>query len=1075
MSEWLIPLFPANGVAVTMTTTVWIGALIVIFFNLRFGWTLSGLVIPGYLVPLIITKPTAATVIVVEAILTYWIVHVLSEWPHYLKGWSSFFGRDRFLALIVVSVVVRCILDGWLLPWAGQQLSEQFDITIDYRHDLHSYGLIIVSLIANYFWKPGLLRGIGPLSVSIGLCYVIIQYGLTRFTNFNLGSLQYLYDDIASSLLASPKAYIVLLTTAFVASWLNLRYSWEFSGILIPALLGLLWHDPFKIVVSLAEAAAIFTFASLLLKLPLWSKTTMEGGRKIAFFFTVCFVYRIVLAHVLPLTLVGFRTTDAFGFGYLLTTMLAMKAYDKKVCIRVVKATLSTSMLGAVVGSIFGFALTWVDTGLRAAPDSDAANPRIARATGSLVELVRSDKIRIYETRQPESYQVPLRDEMKSFEAGLSWLKQFVSDGDSSSLRSAQQWLAIANYEVLRVEDRYVYLREFSPRRNWGMYVIDTQTESELLIQVPAPINEWGTLESGLTLFRHLEARVLAIWGADRFSNRDGASDELVARNTTMRICQKVFDNQSTLQVRGHSEASVRAITRSAGTVAAHSVHAMQSSLWVCRSLPSGFRMNEVAELIGEFDVQWSSVSERNVLRDDATRGFASIFLSNVARQKLVNRLEQIDQADEADAFRILDGSLSQWLLESKSLIARRGTNAYIGSSLDELLFVDEEVLTPVVHVLGNVKSLAECSEEQIRLLNAAAAAARVIDYELVVVRDDFRGQHYAVLSEPAPRQRNWGTYVFRFGLTEPRVVQVPRPLLERSSFDFGVSLFERPAASALMVAGANPRANMDGSSDVTRLANKVNLYNLVQQVFLREMQSRSMLIVQARAIQSPVDADVVVAVHDGTTLYQNLTPLVTELVSQLRRDGLSTRFVDGGDDVAGYEIGLMMQSSTLNQTQNKQLASLWLSPTLRSRFRHQESNSLQHAEFEAVGVPSLNTSLFKYLLQGEEKQICDEIPDDLFDAISEYVANGDVIQLRRIVVNWPKWRITRLLDDLTGQSVMLVSRDNCCPHVINLSADSYLDRDEKTITEKTETAIRKFIDSRQGWTQIVPNGGDLP
>lgn len=1070
MGDWVIPFFPANGVAITMTTTVWIGALIVIFFNLRFGWTLSGLVIPGYLVPLIITKPTAATVIFVEAVVTYWIVCALSEWPRYTRSWSSFFGRDRFFLLIVVSVVVRCVLDGWWLPWAGQQLSEQFDITIDYRHDLHSYGLIIVALIANYFWKPGFRRGIGPLAVTIGICYLIVQYGLTRFTNFNLGSLQYLYDDIASSLLASPKAYIVLLTTAFIASWLNLRFSWEFSGILIPALFGLLWHDPSKLAMSFTEAVVIFVIASGLLKLPLWRKTTMEGGRKIAFFFSVCFAYRVILAHVLPMTVVGLRTTDAFGFGYLLTTMLAMKAYDKKLGIRIAKATINASMLGAVAGSIFGFALTWIDMGLPDAPDTQIEQPRMARATGSLVELVRSDKVRMYETRRPESYQVPLRTEITAFESGLRWLQKYDSDRTPESLSSAQQWLEIANFEVLHVEDRFLYLRERLPRRNWGVYVIDTHSRSDLVIQVPAPINEWGTLESGLTLFRKLNAKVLAIWGADRFSNRDGASDQLVARNTTMRACQKVFDRNSTLQVRGYTEATVRALERTMKLSESVDVKSVESSLWVRRSLPSDLRLNVVEAMIGEFDVQWSDLSERNVLRDDTTRGFASIFLSQFARQKLVNRLEQID-GQSTEAIRVADASLSQWLLDSKDFLARRGSNTYVSSSLDELLFIDEEVLTPMIHVLGRAPSFSQCTDEEHRLLNAAASAAKVVDYELSVIRDSFRGQDFAVLSEPVPRQRHWGTYVFRFGLNEPRVVQVPRPLLERSSFEFGVSLFERPAASALLIAGANPRANMDGSSDVTRLANKVNPYNLVQQVFLREMQSRPMLIIQSRAIQSPVDADVVVAVHDGTTLYQNLTPMVSTLVRQLHKDGLTTRFVDGGEDVAGYEIGLMMQSSTLNHTQNKQLASLWLSPTLRSRFRHQRSNDLQYAEFATVGVPSLNTKLHDYLLQLKAEQVCEEIPDDLFDAISSYVANRDVIQLRRIVVRWPEWNLTRVLDDLTGQSVMLLSKDACCPHVINLSSGSDLQREDKTVTEKTEEGIRRFIDSRNGWTQIVPIG----
>ena len=78
MSDLTLSIFP-NDAAITVTTTVWVGVMVVVFLNLRLGWTLSGLVVPGYLVPLLIAKPVSATVICVEAVLTYWIVYLVSE------------------------------------------------------------------------------------------------------------------------------------------------------------------------------------------------------------------------------------------------------------------------------------------------------------------------------------------------------------------------------------------------------------------------------------------------------------------------------------------------------------------------------------------------------------------------------------------------------------------------------------------------------------------------------------------------------------------------------------------------------------------------------------------------------------------------------------------------------------------------------------------------------------------------------------------------------------------------------------------------------------------------------------
>ena len=46
-----IDVFPHGALANSVTTCVWIGIFVVVFFNLRFGWALSGLVVPGYLAP----------------------------------------------------------------------------------------------------------------------------------------------------------------------------------------------------------------------------------------------------------------------------------------------------------------------------------------------------------------------------------------------------------------------------------------------------------------------------------------------------------------------------------------------------------------------------------------------------------------------------------------------------------------------------------------------------------------------------------------------------------------------------------------------------------------------------------------------------------------------------------------------------------------------------------------------------------------------------------------------------------------------------------------------------------------
>ena len=50
------------------------------------------------------------------------------------------------------------------------------------------------------------------------LTYLVLQLILLPATNLSFSSLELTYEDVAQSFLSSPKAYILLLTTALVAA-----------------------------------------------------------------------------------------------------------------------------------------------------------------------------------------------------------------------------------------------------------------------------------------------------------------------------------------------------------------------------------------------------------------------------------------------------------------------------------------------------------------------------------------------------------------------------------------------------------------------------------------------------------------------------------------------------------------------------------------------------------------------------------------------------------------------------------------------------------------------------------------
>ncbi len=225
MDLFPLALFPQGSLSSSVIPVVWVGMTVVCFFNLRLGWVLSGLVIPGYVVPLLLIKPWAAAIVLLEGVITYLIIWLVSEYLSRWAHWCNFFGRDRFFALILCSIVVRLVFDGWLLPELGAWATAYWHIAFDYRNNLHSFGLIIVSLIANQFWKTGFVKGLIPFVVTLALSLLIVRYGLMELTNFSLSNIGYLYEDMATSILATPKAYIILVSTAFLASRMNLSFS----------------------------------------------------------------------------------------------------------------------------------------------------------------------------------------------------------------------------------------------------------------------------------------------------------------------------------------------------------------------------------------------------------------------------------------------------------------------------------------------------------------------------------------------------------------------------------------------------------------------------------------------------------------------------------------------------------------------------------------------------------------------------------------------------------------------------------------------------------------------------------
>ena len=1081
MTELQIPLFPFDSAAITLTTAVWIGVCVTVFFNLRLGWTLSGLVVPGYLAPLLITRPITGLVILVEATITYLIVRAISSGPKNAAYWSNFFGRDRFFLIVVVSVLVRALFDGWLLPLTGQFLVEQFELSFNYRENLRSFGLIVVALIANYFWKPGLRRGILPIATTCLLTFLIIKYVLVGFTNFNIGNLHVLYEDISTSLMASPKAYMIVITTAFIASWINLRYAWDFNGILIPALLGLLWYDPSKILISVVECLFIYGIALYLLKTPLFRTMTVEGGTKLVFFFTICFVYRLILCHVLPVLIPGIQMGEALGFGYLLTTLMAIKAYDKKLVSRMLTGTAKVSMLGAVVGSLIGFAFV---CGPRIAlPTSGAVETeevvkrQMTFSQRSVYDVIRRDKLLIYRQRLPDSYKSPLPRELALLKHGLtrlSEMKQF----EVEEFKRLQQLFSRVHYELHFLENRYLYLRESSDVQGWGIFVIDIARESGLCVQVPSPLDEESTLEAGIRLFERFPCKALAIAGAPRNSNLAGAADVLTTSKTMFGVFHNVFAKDRAVMVRGYNY-NLRQNLKGLG------LNHQQSQVWVRNSIPSGFELSLLKEIIGDYHVRWNSSPTRNLLRDSARGPFVELFLTVADMRRLIGHQVATTSSDLAAAasLSVEECHLVQWVQEAKTKIVEPGTNGYAPAAIEEMLYMDEEVLAPLIRLINRTEQ-SDLNDNTIwsnksfaSRLKTIHSAAQVIGYSIHLLRDAQTRKHYVALSELADNEtKGWGTFVFRLGVSNPYAIEIPRPLYEFRSYDFGNNLFMRTDAAALLIAGAHPQANRDGSADISKADNRTNLYNLVRHILFRENQDKPFLIVQARAIQAPVDADIVVATDEGTRSMEAMSDLKKGLLKQLTDDDLRIAFVDGSEETSGYEIGILLQATAVQISANKEAVSLWLSPALRAKFRQQDETDNLSAQFEACGLATVSEPLWNHLNRFKEESRVSTtqietrnptpLPEKMRSELESYARSFDIVKLMSIATTFSDWRLERLIDATSGQAFLLVRHNqDALPRILNLTG--FIGPKSKTCEHLNQSDVEAFVRSRAMWLEI--------
>tara|TARA_B100000745_G_scaffold189864_1_gene124674 strand:+ start:18 stop:3188 length:3171 start_codon:yes stop_codon:yes gene_type:complete len=1032
-----INLFPASSLASSVITTVWIGLLVVIFLNRRFGFVLSGLVVPGYLVPLMVIKPVSAAIIIFEGLVVYFLVRAFNRFGVQTGGWCSVFGRDRFFLIILVSVIVRVLFDAGVLPMLADFFISQ-GFNFDFRYHFQSFGLIVIALIANQLWKPGLRLGLMQLMVSLLLTYVIIMYPLSELTNFTLSYIGYLYEDIAASVYASPKAYIIILTVAFIASRFNLKYGWDFHGILMPSLLALQWHQPEKLLLTFLEAYLLVLLGRWLLQHRWFARWQLEGPRLLLFFFNLSFIYKLLLGHALEAYFPEVKTTDYFAFGYLLSTLLAIKMYEKRIVIRMTRATVQTSLIGVVIASCIGYILYLSPLSSQSA----VANPAEEEALFS--------KITATQQGQSESLEKALgayRSTLHTLESDIlvantggpafrqvlkGWRFKRLSDSDLES-----QLLPLG-FTTTEFEDD-IFISEIPRYQHRGAYVLSRVNTNGPVIEVPDVLSQPGLIEAGLWLYRELNASALALGSRSRSRERD----------SHFQSFHEAVSNHNVLQIRSQPR---------------RSDSDAPSSLSINQRLPQGLDSNGLQRLLPNLAVQWH-LDVANIQSEHTEAGFAVLSLSRAGvRSILARSLLSQGRLQYLQGYERIDGYLQSWLLNNKAYIADKWSEKVVAPQVNELIFAEQELLIPLLDWLESQRHSASSSEEplaeaQAEKLRELAAMASLIDYRLLHYRHIDSSKEYLILTESQQQpSRYWGTYIFRLGQASPFVIEIPRPMYEINTFEYGAQLFERLDAQVLMVAGSHPDANQSGISDVLDVDNKASLFNLIHQSVVKRLAPVPVVQVRAFADNAQIAADMLISVWQQDALERAPTPYLDRLKRVFDSDGSRYIQVNGQRYLSSYAMGKNAQTVFSSFAPQGHLLSLWLSPNMRQGYRQQDENTRLLAQLNALDMKGSEVQLEKHLRS--QPFISWTNGQSLRAMLNDYVETGNIQNLYHAYQQNPDISWSHILDINTRQRFLLLSRGERWLGVLNLRPR----QQAPDINYQNAQDIQRFLDSRGRW-----------
>jgi len=409
---------------------------------------------------------------------------------------------------------------------------------------------------------------------------------------------------------------------------------------------------------------------------------------------------------------------------------------------------------------------------------------------------------------------------------------------------------------------------------------------------------------------------------------------------------------------------------------------------------------------------------------------------------------------------------LGQWLLTNKINIAKARSEQYQVPEANDSLFLFEESVQPLLELIETEfigGSWSEIGDLQLKRLNNLLA---LYNYNLVHYFDTANDKQYLILHErETSNPKSWGTYVFRLGGASSHVVEVPRPLYEARTYEFGLHLFEQLDAAALLIAGSHPRSNFDQSSDVLKVRNRNSLFNLIHYGIFNHFEDAPLQSIQVRAMGAKTVsvgdvADVVLSYQDNYLMPLEKNPLLEDLYKFYEGNDLSVELYNSGDSTVTLNTGLDSQTAQLRYQKNKQVVVNWIAPELRRTLRQYETQRQLNRQIESIGLDSRELNLIEFLKTKNFKAM--DMPAEIYRTIDHYVDSENVVHLKNALTE-SKLEVANLVDVVTKQNFLLLRYKGNDVAIKNINAlttkNVYFSEGEQGVELGAE-----FVENKRNW-----------